>query len=261
MHSRLTLLTLTLSALMLFIAPYATALDTDGLVGAWLFDEGKGQAVKDSSDNGLDGEITQGKPKWVEGKFDGAMEFGGADMVTVDDDDALDLADFTLAAWVNIPKISGAWQIVASKETRNPTGRNYGLFGNINTGVIHYSFTTNASWKSFDAKTAVTDGDWHHVAGTYDGSEFKLYLNGQVDAEVSPGTEPDTSDNLFFIGGCDIGGYWMSGSIDEVVLYDRPLSEQEISELIEDGMSVALDVQPGGKLVTTWSEIKARATR
>ena len=99
------------------------------------------------------------------------------------------------------------------------------------------------------------------MAGTYDGSDFTLYLNGQVDAQVSPGTKPDTSDNLFFIGGCDIGNYWMSGSIDEVVLYDRPLSEKEINELMEDGMSVALDVQPGGKLVTTWSQIKAHTTR
>ena len=261
MHSRLTLLILSFAAITFSMAPHAIALDTDGLVGAWLFDEGKGQAVTDSSDNGLDGEIAQGKPKWVEGKFDGAMEFGGADMVTVADDAALDLEDFTLAAWVNIPKISGAWQIVASKENRGPVGRNYGLFGNINTGVIHYSFTTGGTWKSFDAQTVVTDGEWHHVAGTYDGSDFKLYIDGEVDAEVSPGTEPDTHDNVFFIGGCDVGGYWMSGIIDEVVLYDRSLSENEINELIEDGMSVALDVQPGGKLVTTWSQIKARAAR
>ena len=227
MYKALIFLTLSLLMLIHFTAPHVMALDTDGLVGAWLLDEGKGDAVTDSSDNGLDGKIAQGKPKWVKGKFDGAMEFGGSDMVTVDDDDALDLENFTLAAWVNIPKISGAWQIIASKETRNPTGRNYGLFGNINTGVVHYSFTTNAGWKSFDAKTAVTDGDWHHVTGTYDGS--------------------------------DIGNYWMTGVIDEVVLYDRALSEKEINELIEDGMSVALDVQPGGKLVTTWSQIKARA--
>ena len=57
------------------------------------YDEGKGEAVTDSSDNGLDGKIAKGKPKWVKGKFDGAMEFGGQDMVTVDDDNALDLAE------------------------------------------------------------------------------------------------------------------------------------------------------------------------
>ena len=62
-------------------------------------------------------------------------------------------------------------------------------------------------------------------------------------------------------GGCDIGNYWMTGVIDEVLLYDRALSEKEINELIEDGMVVTLDVQPGRKLVTTWSQIKAQATR
>lgn len=55
-----------------------------------------------------------------------------------------------------------------------------------------------------------------------------------------------------------IGGYWMTGVIDEVVLYDRALSEKEINELMEDGMEVTLDVQPGGKLVTTWSRIKTQ---
>ncbi|MDE0015386.1 MAG: LamG domain-containing protein [Candidatus Poribacteria bacterium] len=258
MRSVLTFLVLSIFALTHFVAMHGVALDTDGLVGAWLLDEGKGETVKDSSDNGLDGKIAKGKPKWVDGKFGGAMEFGGQDMVTVDDDNALDLAEFTIAAWVNIPKISGAWQIIASKEHRGPTGRNYGLFGNINTGVVHYSFTTNASWKSFDAKTAVTDGDWHHVAGTYDGSDFKLYLDGAVDAQVAPGTKPDTHDNFLFIGGCDIGNYWMTGSIDEVVLYERALSENELNELMEDGMEVTLDVQPGGKLVTTWSRLKTR---
>ncbi len=261
MCKTLTCLTLSLFSLILFTLPHATALNTDGLVGAWLFDEGKGEAVTDSSNNGLDGEIAQGKPKWVDGKFDGAMEFGGADMVTVPDDDALDLENFTLAAWVNIPEISGKWQIIASKENRGPVGRNYGLFGNINTGVIHYSFTTGGAWNSFDAQTVVTDGEWHHIAGTYDGSDFKLYINGKVDAEVSPAKEPDTHDNAFFIGGCDIGGYWMSGTIDEIVLYDRPLSENEINELRDDGISVALDIQPNGQLVTTWSQIKANATR
>ena len=258
MYRILTFLILGLFGLMHLVGTHVIALDTDGLVGAWLFDDGKGETVTYSSDNGLDGKIAKGKPKWSKGKFEGAMEFGGQDMVTVDDDNALDLEEFTIAAWVNIPKVSGAWQIIASKEHRGPTGRNYGLFGNINSGVVHYSFTTNASWKSFDAKTVVTDGDWHHIAGTYDGSDFKLYLDGAVDAQVSPGTKPDNHDNFLFIGGCDIGNYWMTGTIDEVVLYDRALSEKELNELIEDGMSVALDVQPGGKLVTTWSRIKAQ---
>lgn len=245
---------------ILFIIPQTFALDSEGLVGAWLMDDGKGEAITDSSDNGLDGKIAKGNPKWVKGKYGGAMEFGGADMVTVDDNAALDLKSFTLSAWINIPKVSGAWQIIASKENRGPTGRNYGIFGHINSGVIHYSFTTG-NWKSFNAKTIVTDGNWHHIATTYEKPDFKLYLDGKVDAQVAPGTDPDNHDNFLFIGGCDIGNYWMTGTIDEVVLYDRALSEAEINELMDSGISAALDVKPGGKLVSTWGRIKTKTVR
>lgn len=244
----------------LIIIPQTFALDSEGLVGAWLMDDGNGEAVTDSSDNGLDGKIAKGNPKWVEGKYGGAMEFGGSDMVTVDDDAALDLKSFTLSAWINIPKVSGAWQIIASKENRGPTGRNYGIFGHINSGVIHYSFTTGG-WKSFDAKTVVTDGNWHHIATTYAKPDFKLYLDGKVDAQVAPATDPDSHDNFLFIGGCDIGNYWMTGTIDEVVLYDRALDEAEINELMDSGITDALDIQPGGKLVSTWGQIKSKTIR
>lgn len=245
---------------LLIISPQVVALVSDGLVGAWLMDDGNGKTVTDSSNNGLDGKVAQGNPKWVKGKFGGALEFGGADMVTVDDDAALDLKSFTLAAWVNIPKISGPWQIIASKENRNPTGRNYGTFAHTTTGVVHYSFTTGG-WKSFDAKTVITDGKWHHIVATYAKPDFKLYVDGKVDAQTAPNTDPDNHDNFLFIGGCNIGNYWMSGTIDEVVLYDRALSDAEINELMDKGITDALDVKPGGKLVTTWSQIKTGATQ
>lgn len=53
----------------------------------------------------------------------------------------------------------------------------------------------------------------------------------------------------------------MTGTIDEVVLYDRALSEAEINELMDSGISAALDVQPGGKLVSTWGRIKTKTVR
>ncbi len=253
-------LTILVVLTLLAVSPNLLAVSTDGLVGAWLLDDGSGEAVMDSSGNGLDGEFATGTPQWVEGKFGGALKFGGADMVTVADNDALDLTSFTIAAWINSPDTSGKWHVIAAKETRNPTGRNYGIFGHVNTGVIHYSFTSSG-WKSYDAKTNVTDGTWHHVAATYQKPDFKLYIDGAVDAQVAPNAEPETNNSPLYIGGCDIGGYWMTGTIDEVVLYDRALSEQEIGELIADGIASVTPVEPASKLVTTWSRIKAGATR
>ena len=46
-----------------------------------------------------------------------------------------------------------------------------------------------------------------------------------------------------------IGDYWMTGTIDEVVSIDRALSDAEIGELMDKGIIGALDVKPGGKLV------------
>jgi len=244
--------TILLILTLLVSATTSFALDKSSLVGAWLFDGKSDKEIKDSSGNNLHGEVVKGT-KRVDGKFGGALQFNGSDMVQVQDDPKLDLESFTIAAWIKVKGQSGKWQIIASKENRGPTARNYGIFCNINTGVIHYSFTTNNGWKSYDAKTVVTDGAWHHIAATYKNPDFKMYLDGTVDAQVAPATKPDTHDNVLFIGGCDIGDYWMTGIIDDLVLFDKALSDKEIGEL-QKGFK--LPVQPGEKLTTTWCKLK-----
>lgn len=216
---------------ILVITPQIMALDTDGLVGAWLMDDNTGETVRDSSDNKLHGKFARGNPQWVPGNFGKALKFGGAEMVTVPHNDLLNLSSFTIAAWINSPNTTGIWHIIASKELRNPTGRNYGIFGHLNNGSIHYSFTSGG-WKSFDAPTNVTDGTWHHVAAAYAKPDFKLYVDGKLDSQNSPNADPESNSNPLYIGGCDIGKYWMTGSIDEVVLYNRALDENEINELM-----------------------------
>ncbi len=148
MHKMLSLLILSI----MVISPQIMALDTGGLVGAWLMDDGSGNTVTDSSENGLDGNFAKGTPKWGTGKFGGGLEFSGSEMVTVPHNALLNLSSFTIAAWINSPRTTGVWHIIASKELRNPNGRNYGIFGHVNNGSIHYSFTSGG-WKSFDAPT------------------------------------------------------------------------------------------------------------
>ena len=253
-------LTLILILTLLAFSPNLMAVTTEGLVAAWLLDDGTGTTVKDSYTNKLDGEIASGTPEWVEGKFDGALEFKGSDMVTIPDNDLLDLTAFTIAAWIKSPATTGRWHVIAAKEARNPTGRNYGIFGHVNNGSIHYSFTSGG-WKSFDAPTNVTDGAWHHVAATYERPNFKLYIDGELDAETAPDAVPESNDSSLYIGGCDIGNYWMTGVIDEVVLYDRALSPEELSELIQEGIATVTPVEPVGKLATTWSQIKSNSAK
>ncbi|MYC75233.1 hypothetical protein F4X10_05600 [Candidatus Poribacteria bacterium] len=83
----------------------AAEVSVDDAIGIWLFDEGRGNVAKDSSPNGNDGELIAG-PKWVEGKFGGALEFDGSGTsVETESADKLnefelgDKTDFTVTAW------------------------------------------------------------------------------------------------------------------------------------------------------------------
>ncbi len=74
-------------------------IDPATIVGLWLFDEGKGGVVKDSSGKGNDGEIFGAE--WVAGQFGSALEFDGTDdYVNAGNDSSFDITDaMTLAAW------------------------------------------------------------------------------------------------------------------------------------------------------------------
>ena len=110
------LILLAVACLTLLTSAADAEFDKKGLVGAWLFDEGKGKEVKDSSDNKLHASFDMGKPKWVKGKFGGGLEFDGKSQATVPDNKLMHLEDFTLSAWMNSPKISGKWQILPLKK-------------------------------------------------------------------------------------------------------------------------------------------------
>ena len=252
-----------LVCLNLFLSPTIAEIKEinfkDGLVGAWLFDDGNGSEAKDSSGHNLHAKFDKGSPKWVKGKFDGGLEFDGQSQATVPDNELMHLKAFTLTTWVNSPKTSGKWQILASKENRGVGGnRNYGIFGNINSGVIHYSFTSGG-WKSFDGKTVVTDGKWHYITTTYEQPNLTLYIDGKVDGKQVPNAVPDTPKNKFFIGGCDIGGYYLTGTLDDMALFNRTLSEKEVNQLMKTGLKESMtSVEAKEKLVTTWARLKGK---
>ena len=72
----------------------AAEVSVDDAIGVWLFDEGRGNVAKDSSPNDNDGELIAG-PKWVEGKFGGALEFDGSG-TSVETESADKLTEFEL---------------------------------------------------------------------------------------------------------------------------------------------------------------------
>lgn len=176
--ARLTILCVSLNIIFLMFTSLCNAkIPSNAIVGIWLLDEGTGEVAKDASGNGHDGEI-KGSVKWVDGKFDGALDFPGnpESCVVIPNRPSLVLTTWSITAWVKLEKSEGQWQVVLNKY--GAPGSNYGLQTD-DTNVLVASFTHGARvWNELHAKTKVADGKWHHVAGTYDKKAVRAYLEG-----------------------------------------------------------------------------------
>jgi len=196
-----------------------------GLVASYAFEEGAGTTVADASGHGNTGTISGAT--WVTtGKYGKALSFNGtSSLVSVSDVAALHLTTgMTLEAWVQ-PSSVTSWRSVMLKETSN--GLAYGLYSSNDAsrpaGFVHIGQDVDAT-----GPAAVVVGAWTHLAATYDGAAFKLYVNGtQVTSRALSGSIA-TSTNPLRIGGNTIWGEYFAGLIDEVRIYSRALSAAEV---------------------------------
>lgn len=196
----------------------------DGLVAAYGFDEGSGASVADASGSGNGGTIS-GASWSTSGKFGKALDFDGVnDRVTVADSNSLDLTSsgMTLSAWVK-PDTVDDYQTVLMKEGTSDMA--YGLYSSTNTGNRpSFQFYGN----QLLGPSAVSAGSWVHLAGTYDGSMMRIYVDG-VQVATDPDSDPvPATSNQLSIGRSSMWGEYFDGLIDEVRIYDRTLTQAEI---------------------------------
>lgn len=239
---------------VLTMFPVLAGVQVEHIVGVWLFDEGDGGIAADASGNGHDGELIE-TVSWVEdGRFGSALEFhGGEDMVRVEHSDDLNLQTFTIMVWVKTPD-SG--QALIHKQPSSAM-RNYIL--NIYTSTfVRASFSSGGVRTDCDGTTPVNDDQWHHVAATYDQKSLKVYVDGELDGEVSsPDKQLENNEEPLQFGHAGgTGGYRYTGLMDEMAVYNIALSEDEIRTCMEKGLAEALAVAPAGKLATVWGAMK-----
>ena len=109
-------------------------------------------------------------------------------------------------------------------------------------------------------------GVWNHITITNDGELLRIYINGEFDKEDPPGlewgNEPKTQDTVLGIGkigalfnGNEAEEAFTFGLIDEVSVYDRTLSADEVKQNYNTDTQ-ATPVESAGKLALTWDGIK-----
>jgi len=241
-----------------------------GLVAYYSFDSG---TAKDDSGNGNKGNI-EGAPKVVDGMVGKAFDFDGKDDgVTVPDHASLQLPDaLTVACWINVRKFVDHAG-VCWKGEKIGWGANFNWRIATTGSGLTWGTTTGGSENWFATDAAIKLNEWNFIAMTADGKQavarvaagggaFKTPASGQQNPKPSPAPYNVWKGQPVRIGWAQGRGGdlkvidYYDGIIDEVVIYNRALSEAELTEMKDQGMPTAA-VRPAGKLATTWAGIKA----
>jgi len=236
------------------------------LVLYYAFDEGAGDTVSDPSNYSNTGTINGAE--WVDGKFGKALEFNGVDTyVDCGDSDSLQIEkEITLAAWVKPAVIPAQMHSDSRIVARENSGAgapwaSYGLTSNGGaTGFLAFEISAAQADVYPKQTTIIEAGVWYHLAGVYDGSKCDIYLDGVLEGSLAQTGNLVINPDINTMVGADTNRNieYFEGVIDEVVIYSRALTPEEIGTIMEAPLSSTIAVMEQGSLVTAWGNIKIR---
>jgi hypothetical protein len=259
-----------ISFVLLLIAAGNTRAD---LVGHWTLDEGSGETVADVSGNGNDGAIVN-NPTWIAGVVGGALEFhglgaagGGGDYIDCGHSASLDITGPTsIALWIrpdaDDPEGSGMETAPMAKAMSGMSPSwsfqvRYGWGGP--QPYMAFTFNTSPRAWAFVGQN-LEQGEWCHIACTYDGTTLTTYLNGDPTESTPMG--PITSSQTPVLIGSDGWGCDWIGAIDDVRIYDHALSEPELLGTMKGGVppyAWGPEPEDGALHPDTWVTLRWRA--
>lgn len=246
-------------ALLAVAAPFAHAQNEpeDSMILYFSFDELDGANAIDHSLYENHGELV-GDPQHVDGKFGKALELNGtSDWVLVPHHETLTVDEnVTVMAWIHTERHTGPggaqWQGILAK-SNNP--RSYSFYTESVSECLHLS--VNGAGSVCNGNVPLNE--WVHVVGQVDEGTHRYYVNGvnvgESGGKGSPPGEADTADVL--VGKTHEGSREFLGLIDEVRIWNRALSEEEVIEQMESGHFELFPVDPRQKLATSWGALKA----
>jgi hypothetical protein len=225
--------------MFLFITmSFVSAALNNGLKGYWNFDEAEGSILTDSLGfyNGTINGATVNQP----GKINKSYYFDGVnDFITHGSDDLESL--YSISLWVKIDTNAASYTILSGQGTSNPNAWQPGItFYNVDNSIRYASNYNDSSIST--GVSSILDATWYHIVITANNKTAKIYLNGNL-------TEEQTSLNtkewtqLRYIARKDTGDYF-KGYIDEMGIWNKELTTDEISELYNSGNGVSYPFIP-----------------
>ncbi|OGK19984.1 hypothetical protein A2866_06240 [Candidatus Roizmanbacteria bacterium RIFCSPHIGHO2_01_FULL_39_8] len=238
----------------------------------WKLDECQGSTTYDSSGNSLSGTIYPGSggetsigdcntssTMWGSGqpgKWNYALDFDGTDdYITVADNALIEATskNFTASAWIYPNAVSSNMAVVA-KGTCGVSWSDYEL---LTTGTnLQFTFSTSGGATSTVTGTkTLSTNTWYHVAGTYDGSNLKVYVNGVLDNSAASTNTPNDTTDVMAIGGRTTNGsvgcgsvsnqHPFDGKIDDVKIFNYALTNYQLLTEFNQGSAVRFGPNTG----------------
>jgi len=201
------------------------------LIAHWRFDDPPEDGVLDSSGRGHHGTCSA-CPELVPAVHGGGYQFTAARRQIITVPDAPDFRGiYTITAWIRPTRMS-AQRAVLGKPFGDGIGNSWQLevLGDDRVSL------SGGSPHSLASPDPIAPGEWHHLAGSWDGHEKELFIDGDKVAEVDATLEYD--GHAIYLGGDQNGGeevlHW-DGVLDDLRVYDRELSNSEIDDLADGG--------------------------
>jgi hypothetical protein len=217
---------------------------TTGLLGHWTFDGADiTTSILDKSGNGNNGGFVGGSTSSAKtiGKLGQALRFNGSNTyVNMGDINAMDgLTNVTVSAWIK-SGAPGTNANVTILDKSNCTG--LGDDGPFDIGFPTTKFVTfgiynsnhDTAYQSGNTSTNVDDGKWHFLTGRYDGTNLQIWVDGVQEHTTAafPSVTMTSTNNAFDIGGnCSGNPLLYNGIVDDTRVYNRALSNAEITQL------------------------------
>jgi len=223
------------------------------LVLYFSFDEGDGNTTKDRV-KGVVGTLVN-NPKWVDGKFNKALEFDGkgAEVEIKKGDDPEPASEISIAMWAKLNVNNGNYEFVR-KQIPNGKGFDIRLEGNALKWWVNTGGWLNASYAQ-----PLPSEEWFFITGTYDGKKLILYINGDEAAtsDVSGKIQYDESNLLIGSAAPHDPSFNLNGAIDEFMMWNNAIGSDEIKKV----MKTPVAVESNSKLSVAWGSIKASVAR
>ena len=224
------------------------------LVGLWNFDDGKEDVAKDSSGKGHDGVIKGCKIDT--GKYGKGLKFIAGNALEIPDQPEFDFGDkLSIALWANIESLPNdhiglpgkGHDLATGSFVLHPTKLDAKKY------ELRFYVSFGAQWPMAKSADTANFGEWHHLAGTYDVAEMRVYIDGKLSGTLKQAGKMNTTKDVPLKYTNDCCGRQLVGVLDEIRIYNNALSEEQVKGTMDQ---FKLAVEPDAKIAVTWGNIK-----